>query len=417
MSEPHSAMRRPAAAGVAIEANAAGVSLSVQASEVLVSAAATLQFCEQAYDVLANNWPLGVRVSGLGESPEAQAQFTRLCTLLGAIASAAHVAGARVEVTIGAGAMAPETAWAIRCRMLGYGALYLLADAAQIQTTQHPYAARPNAAFWLQLWRLRNTGCVCAVYADTVSSSSPLLCAEEADAVQSRYALQVPNGSAWAVVCLDLMAYVQESGAIDEALLEEALRLSVDAADSVHDETRWPTPQMRHDAWLNRRLAIIVTGIGDVVVRRGADPRRFSCLQELSDLLAWIRSTVVARSHKLAQRSELLPALTRSDPTRSLPAAGDLDSWQRLWRRAVDVNGVRHRNLLALSPWSVFPAQRHGDAGFLDLLPLLEFADVCSFADAPPLHHWNINTFRDLHQRARAVLGQRVARQAFAEPV
>ena len=204
---------------------------------------------------------------------------------------------------------------------------------------------------------------------------------------------------------------------IDESLLEEALRARVDAADAVHDTTAWPTPQMRHDAWLNRRLAIMVTGIGDVVLRRGADPRQFSCLRDLGDLFAWIRSIVVARSREIAQRSEPVPALTETDPTRFLSIGNDIDTWNRVWRRAIDSNAVRHRNLLVLSPWSVFPGQADDTAGFLDLLPLLEFADCCSFAGAPPLRDWNINFFRNLHQRAWAVLEQRLVRQSFAEPV
>ena len=34
--------------------------------------------------------------------------------------------------------------------------------------------------------------------------------------------------------------------------------------EAVHDIMQWPTPEQRHDAWLNRRLAVTIDGIGDV---------------------------------------------------------------------------------------------------------------------------------------------------------
>jgi hypothetical protein len=91
--------------------------------------------------------------------------------------------------------------------------------------------------------------------------------------------------------------------------------------------------------------------------------------------------------------------------------------WQKRWRKALDFAAIRHRNLLAMSPWSVFPTGEPADSRYSDLLPLLEFADACAFPAPPCLRGWNTNEYKHFHRHAWAVLERRDARQLFAEQV
>ena len=51
------------------------------------------------------------------------------------------------------------------------------------------------------------------------------------------------------------------------------------------------------------------------------------------------------------------------------------------------------------------------------LLPLLRHSDACAFRRNLSIEHWNLNEFKSFHQRARAVLKQRIATSRIAEHV
>ena len=76
--------------------------------------------------------------------------------------------------------------------------------------------------------------------------------------------------------------------------------------------------------------------------------------------------------------------------------------WQKRWAEMLATASVRHRNLLAISPWSVFPAGAPADFRFADLLPVLRYADACMLSGLPDLGHWNAGKFREFHCRASA---------------
>ena len=65
---------------------------------------------------------------------------------------------------------------------------------------------------------------------------------------------------------------------------------------------------------------------------------------------------------------------------------------------------MRHRNLLAISPYAVLPRRSHAHAGFTDLLPVIRQADTWAFAPAASFDGWNINQFKHFHKRARAII-------------
>jgi hypothetical protein len=400
-----------------IEPQTAGVTLAASARDALHSELALAQLCEKAYAILVDRQPLTVSLSGFVPLAQAAGVFDCLCRALRKAADDAQVAASRIEVALAADILAPLRAWQTRRAILGEGPLHLIAGRPFLQPGARARRSEQYEQFWLQLWQLREMSMARIAYAGITSPSCPLLSAEPADTVQPVRSMQVPIGSAWVSMQLNLTNFANAAGALDEEALRHALHGCVDIGDTLHEQAQWATAQMRYDAWLNRRLAIVITGIGDLVMRRRQDPRRFACLRELTELLGWIRSTVRDRSRSIARRTDFVPALTESDPTRTLVPPHARDDWSARWRAALAMHGVRHRNLLALSPWSLFPSRTDTDAGFLDLLPLLEFADVYGYDSPPCMRYWNVNTFREAHQRTWAVLEKKNAQALFAEQV
>jgi len=396
---------------------ATGVTLSVDAGTVLTFAPAMGQFRERVFDVLASGLPLSVSAAGLGPEPWAAARFGHLCEVLHATASAAQVNPASIEIVIDADTITPELAWLKRRESLGKGPLYFLAGDTQMRAHNDRGARDLHDRFWSQLWRLREGGLARAAYAPLVTPQCPLLCTEAASAVLPSIGIQVPEGSAWVTMKLNLARFADDRDSLHQNALQNALQCCVDLGDALHDYLIWPTARMRHDSWLNRRLAIVLTGLGDLTRQRRLDPQQFACLQNLGEVLRWTQSILRSRSHYLAVQNENLPALDLCDPSHTLPGGRARDGWRERWHRAVELNAIRHRNLIVLSPWSMFPEHSPADPRYSDLLPLLEFADACAFSAPPPLGHWNINQFKSLHQRAWAVLEQKEAQQLIAERV
>ncbi len=229
--------------------------------------------------------------------------------------------------------------------------------------------------------------------------------------------LQVPVGTAWTPMQVNLAKFANGRGEFNEPALREYLQRCVELGESSHDNVDWPTAAMRHDSWLNRRIAITVSGIGDLTKLCCMDPRSFATLKKLSRLMQGVRGVINDFSRQLALQTAYLPALDLSDPSRGSGCDVVRLDWQKRWRKALDFAAIRHRNLLAMSPWSVFPTGEPADSRYSDLLPLLEFADACAFPARPCLRGWNANEYKHFHRHAWAVLERRDARQLFAEQV
>jgi hypothetical protein len=394
---------------------ASGVSLSANASTMRESQAAAIQFNEQVLNVLADGLPLSVRVCGLGADRTAYDGLSWLCEQLRRVVNDTSASPSCIELVVDASSMPPEAAWLTRRDRLGDGPLYLVPQPDLMRADHCVQQRRRHERFWYQFWHLRSAGSLRAALAPFVLSGCPLLSAEIADSIAPAAFVQAPTGSAWISMQLDLSKFANVSGDICEANLERTLRRAVEIGDELHELTTWPTPQMRHDAWLNRRLAIVLTGFGDLAWRRKTDPRRFASLESLCELLRWMRDCAHAHSRKIARGAEPLPALEQADPSHSLPGGQVRNGWKERWRDAVEIAAVRHRNVVVLSPWSVFPRDRPADFSYTDLLPLLEFADACSFPAPPPLAQWNLNKFKHFHQRAWAVLHERDTPRQIAE--
>jgi hypothetical protein len=271
--------------------------------------------------------------------------------------------------------------------------------------------------YWSRFWRFRSVAGVHTTFATTIVPQCPLLSAERADSVAPPNGMLVPAQTAWAPVRVNLAPFLCSDGSLDECRLEATLRNCVDTGERIHDTRRWPTPDMQHDSWLNRRLAIQVTGFGDVIRKMGLKPDSHGSLRVLYQLLLRIKETLRSRSQEIALDADPLPAISLSDPSLHLPRGNIRDDWQRRWRESVAATQVRHRNLLVLSPWSLFPSGEVADYRYSELLPLLRHADACAFRRTVSIDHWNVNEFKRFHQRAMAVLQQRGTLSRFAKCV
>ena len=385
-----------------------GASLRIQAIETLSSVAALERWLEQVVDVLARDLPLSVTVENLGT--EAETSFGQICGVLKTAIDIVRVDASLVSIAIDATVLVPQLAWLLRCRVLGPGPLYLLVDSTLTPPSAIANVRERQEKFWLQCWHLRESRQLRIALAPIISSPCPLLSSESARGILPPSGLQIPPDTAWIQMQLNLTNHVNARGEFDDQSLHKCLRHCIELGESMHDESDWPTAAMRHDAWLNRRLAISVVGIGDLANLRRLDPGCFRALKDLGKVLQDVRDVVDDTSRRLASQSQPAPSLVVNDPTRSA-------DWQARWQKALEFAAMRHRNLLAISPWAMFPSTTAADSRYCDLLPLLEYADACSFPSPPCIRGWKLNEFKYFHHRVAAVLGTKDARQLIAEQV
>jgi len=393
------------------------VTLVVDARSSLASDVASAQLRQQVFDVLIKGLRLSASVCGLGEESDAHAAFSGVCKILRAATNDATASPDRVEIVVDAQVLAPQAAWRIRREQLGDGLIHLLPGQATMQAGESCHERRQHDLFWPQLWQVCTSRNVQTAFAPAVYSPCSLLSAEIATGILPDTAVQVPAGTAWLPMRMDISRFADAGGFLREGAVEHALCSCIDIGDLLHDSVDWPTARMRHDAWLNRRLAIILTGFGDLAQRRKQDPTFFASLKDQCELLSWIQDVLLQKSRAAARRTGNVPALEQTDPSRALPRGQIRNGWRTRWCEALEVAAIRHRNLLVLSPWSVFPANEPADFRYADLLPLLNYADAASFSRPPGLSHWGVSQFKTFHQRAWAVLQQRDVSRQIAERI
>ncbi len=370
-----------------------GIALSAGVSRILASEPLFARLSGQLGDALGRQLPVSLLLTGLRDSENPAAELAALCRALADALDAPGVHTAALEITLPGQFPGPDVAWRIRREVLGAGPLNIVCD-EQSMTTKN---------FWLQLWRLREESNVRAAFWPLVASPCPLLMSETADNILPGLGLQVPSESAWVTATLSLADCTHASGKLDDEALVAGLDDLLAKVESMHVIGRWPTAAMQHDAWMNRRLAIRVDGLGDYAMRRGLEPDRHETLQKLRQVLLRIRQILRQRSAQLAKTIDILPAIDLHNPARQLAAGPARDCWETRWLRAVERSAVRHRNMLVLSPWDLFP-RGSADLRWMDLLPLLRMADACVFRGRPQITKWNINEFKHFHRRTWALM-------------
>lgn len=285
--------------------------------------------------------------------------------------------------------------------------MFIVIDASATPPAQ--YAAR----IWQHLWEMRALVPVNIVAPTVVSSPCPLLAEERADAVLSPTGIQVPRNTAWVPMQIDVSRFVNRRGDIMLDALEATLVDCVDRGDAQHDSRDWRSTIIGSDSRANRRLAVLVRGWGDLARCWGADPTDFRTLTELEDLAVFISEILRGQSRRLALEKGHCPAIDRAGA--KISACGTEMSAR--WQRAVADTALRHRNLMAMSVWDVFPRGEVADLRYLDLLPLLRCANCLSFRRDVDIEHWNIKEFKRFYVRVSAVLQCSIDRGQIAKQV
>lgn len=289
--------------------------------------------------------------------------------------------------------------------LLGRGPRYVILDSLQMKQHCNARVQEETDRNWRVLWQHRGSmRPVLPVYGGLVRSACPLLSDEVAGSVLPDNGTVVPGNSAWLPVELPLTSYVHADGRIDWPALSNALRDTIHLGDSILDDLYWPGWRQETDARLHRRLAISISGLGELVLRCGQDPLKHECLAWLSGVVKRIRCELQAHSRSLARESGALPAVLRTDPSKGLLAGPARDMWQDCWNAAVRTSALRHRNLLVLSPYSVLPASNVQNTDFFDLLPVIRNADAWCFSTTANQGLWTLCDYQTFHRRAWAVI-------------
>jgi hypothetical protein len=197
---------------------------------------------------------------------------------------------------------------------------------------------------------------------------------ERGDAVLPASLFEARADSAW--LALDVRLDALRVGTPAESLQEvrRLLRASLRLADNLVDHVDWPTPELAQDALVNRRLAVHLTGIGAVVDRWQLDPAAVSTVKVAVRWLGLVRRLMLRESNALARERGPFPGLELRDLASTLSRSFGDERARRLLRQA----GLRHRHLLVLSPYSIFPgrAARRPLPEYLHLLPVIRWADT-----------------------------------------
>ena len=261
-------------------------------------------------------------------------------------------------------------------------------------------SAQQAALVWRRMWEMRDLAPITAVLPAVVSSPCPLLPDEAANAVVVSTRTQVPEYSAWVPLEVDVSQYLRSDGELRVGLLDAALRARVEEGEQRHDQSRWSSPAQRYDSWLNRRLSILVRGWGDIIAKRDVDPESITALRDVRAITGHVAKTLAVASRNIAERNGYCPALDVAGAR--VPKHGtEMDA---RWRRAVADNALRHRNLVTMSPWDVFPRHKPADLRYLNLLPIMVCANSVSYRRDVDISHWNVNEFKSFYTRVSAIL-------------
>jgi len=389
----------PVARGLA---GSPGVSMAVAVQSLLQSKPSLHELAATVRRHVLQMTPVTLTLSELGDSTVATQALETFC---GQLRNAGVPASPLIGLCL-SGPSTPLRAYALITRCwLGNGPRYVIPGESRMR---HLSGESDAAQYWRYLWRHRGTRwAVLPAYGDSVSTPCALLAGEKANAVLPTTGIQAPAGSAWLPLRLHLPQFADDHGAVRLQALTRSLVACVDRGERLIDLQTWPTGSMQRDAHMNRRIAIQITGIGDLVRMRRADPSNLAVLQSLVELMEHVRTTVWDRSAELARGADLLPAIARHEPALTVPEGQHHVHWAARWHAAVERCAVRHRNLLVISPYAVLPAGGDACAAYADLLPLIAGADAHSFATHGSLQSWKFKDFCRFHRRAWAVMQRR----------
>jgi hypothetical protein len=199
---------------------------------------------------------------------------------------------------------------------------------------------------------------------------SGLHAAEPGQCVMPGGLFEVRANTAWMILEIDATRLTST------AYLRSQLGLCLRFADNLIDIQQWPVPALRLDALLNRRIALHIGRLGQRVANAHLSPRNFGTLRQLQRWLLLIRKSLIQESNRLARNRGAFPAFDATELIAGLtPCYGVAEASCLIRKRS-----MRHRHLLALSPFSLFPdnPEFEVDESWLNLLPAIGCADTLS---------------------------------------
>ena len=397
---------------------AGGVALRVSVQTALQCPPAAERLMRRVTTLLHDSIPVTLSLTELGAEDAATPALEDFCAMLGGAVRAEGLAPDRIGLSMQSH-LVPLQAYLLICTaLLGQGARYVVLDSLQMRHHDNELVRTEADSNWSMLWHRRvGPPAVTPAYAASVTTRCPLLGDEAATCLLPETGLQAPAQSAWLPLELDLLHFSDGHGRLQWPSLQRALEVAIVAGDTILDHLYWPLPEQRSDAWQNRRLAVSLGGVGDLVVERGANPADLRCLRWVDAIVARVHALLWNCSRMQARKTEPLPALLAACPAVRWDCDIKRSDWDLRWRRAVANSAVRHRNLLVMSPYAVLPSQSRPFADFVDLLPVLHHADAFSFSQPRTDGFRSLREFAHFHRRAWAVMQRRNAASLVAAGV
>jgi hypothetical protein len=259
---------------------------------------------------------------------------------------------------------------------------------------------------WLALTALAHAEpAVGLVLGQTTRPACALAWGEHADAVLPLGQFEVRADTAWLVLGLRLDRLAVPGAVEGWRELRRLLRAALRFADNLVEQVAWVSSDLAQDALVNRRLALHVTGIGDLIDRWRLAPTTLPALDLAVRSLALLHRLLLRESNALARERGPFPGLELRDLEGTLTRNFGAERARRLLRQA----GLRHRHLLVLSPCSVLPlhAARHPLPAYLHLLPAIRAADTIALQGLAQARALPLGAFRQLVRMSWAIARNR----------
>jgi hypothetical protein len=220
---------------------------------------------------------------------------------------------------------------------------------------------------------------------------------ERGDSVMPSGLFEASTDTAW------LMLEINATQLAKQARPREALSRCLRFADNLIDAIEWPRPVLQLDALLNRRVSLHITGIGDLLCQRGMQPQLATTFTWLRRWLECVRRCLLRESRLLAAHRGPFPQLGADELIAELAPRYGAENARQLLKNSY----YRHRHVLALSPYALFPAQPSPcpDNNWLNLIPALECADALTMYGPDPRHRLTAQHWARLLQLTAALAG------------
>ena len=350
--------------------------------------------------------PVTLSIGGLGGASTCGTAFCRFCERLEQALDTSSLQTGLLGMSVTSHQLPLATFQRISRMLPGTGPRYVIMDSLQMSQHLNPAVQQETDRNWLTVWQQRSSEePLLPAYAASVRTACPLLGDEAAAAVLPAFGLSIPGNTAWLPLRLHLPNFSDGRGVLQWTVLQQALEAGITLGNELLEQLNWPHELQAADARSNRRLAIQLTGIGDLVAESGRSPQELDCLRGTCESILRVRRFLWQLSGELALSQGPLPALLQAGPSAPWHDSMHRQHWHNRWQAALAATAVRNRNLLVLSPYSVLPAEGAAPE-YADLLPVIKYADAWSFAEAPSFSGWSASKFCRFHQRAWATIQQ-----------